>query len=117
MHGLGVFPFVQLPGVEIQVFHCPQYIGQSPSLSYNGGVAARIGGSTVTVLGSQAYANGVLLGSGTTSITSFDISVSGNRVEVTMPSLHGARLVSVKHATSSNGLWRLGSRLVRSVGR
>ena len=98
LHGLGVFPLVELPDVKAQTFHCPA------TRVWNGastiaGVAIRIGNDVVTIIGGEVSGNGAVL-SGSSGV------VGG--LTVTTPSSNKVRV------ETASGMW-LESQL-RSTG-
>ena len=62
--GYGIFPAVNLPGIQVQAFHCPPPVTDSSSTynklkaSFIAGVAVKIDGQTVTAANNKAYSCG-----------------------------------------------------------
>jgi hypothetical protein len=59
--GLGVFPYVEKEGLEVQAWHCPlkRHLDKKEGvISLAVGVAFKVGGTTVNIIGNDLYMNG-----------------------------------------------------------
>jgi hypothetical protein len=63
--GLGVFPYVCMEGVQVQSFHCP--VHSAMGASWNVGIAFKVPGKEVTIIGDDVSVNGQPLASGSLS--------------------------------------------------
>ena len=96
--GLDVFPFVALPGLTAQVFHCPATSGWVGA-STNVGIALLIEGSTVTIIGADVLVDGTSVPEGTSTSGDISFDVSNGRVGVSSPD--GTYVTSIRRVTSN----------------
>lgn len=97
VHGLGVFPLINLSlsDVQVQAFHCP--IAGSTA-SWNKALALRVNSDVLVVHENAIRVNGQLIGQGTTadwSGGSFAVSAYGYGMVVTIPSIESELRMSL----------------------